>query len=221
MSNPHDALFRYTFSQPQNAAELIRANLPFAISQKIDWASLERVPGSYVDQELTWRHTDLLFRVTISGREALIYLLLEHQSSSDALMALRLLGYLNRIWQHEIKREPNMRLIPAIIPLVVYHGAKGWRSPVRFVELIDLDVEVRGSLASFIPDFEYVLDDLSGQSDEQLRCRAIGHLGILTLLSLQRFAQAAEPESVFEKLTDLIAQVLSAPSGMEALEAIL
>jgi predicted transposase YdaD len=157
----------------------------------------------------------------LSGREALIYLLLEHQSTSDPLMALRLLGYLNRIWQQVIKRDPSGRLIPAIIPLVVYHGAKCWQAPTRFAELVDLNDEDKQTMASLIPDFGYLIDDLSGQSDEQLSARAIGQVGLLTLLSLQRLPNAAEPEAVFERMTDLIAQVVSAPSGMEALTAVL
>jgi predicted transposase YdaD len=129
MTNPHDALFQYTFSQPEHAARLIRGNLPASIAERIEWATLERLPGSFIDQELTWRHTDLLFRARIAGREALIYLLLEHQSTVDPLMALRLLGYMNRIWEQVVKQDPNARLIPAIVPLVIFHGGKGWSVP--------------------------------------------------------------------------------------------
>ncbi|MBN1654964.1 MAG: Rpn family recombination-promoting nuclease/putative transposase [Deltaproteobacteria bacterium] len=103
----------------------------------------------------------------------------------------------------------------------MYHGDKGWQSPISFLELIDLDGGSKQSMASLMPDFRYRLDDLSGQSDERLRVRAIGHVGILTLLSLQRFPNASNPEAVFEKLTDLISEVLSAPSGMEASTAVL
>ena len=44
------------------------------------------------------RHTDLLFSVAWrGGGEALVYLLFEHQSTSDGLMAFRILRYLVRI----------------------------------------------------------------------------------------------------------------------------
>ena len=76
-------------------------------------------------------------------------------------------------------------------------------------------------MAAFIPDFGYFLDDLSGQSDQQLRARAITQLGLLTLLSLRRLPNAPNPAAVLERMTDLVAAVISAPSGVQALTAIL
>ena len=221
MTNPHDALFQYTFSQPEYAAQLIRGNLPAAIAERIDWGSLERIPGSFVDEECAWRHTDLLFRAKLSGRDALIYLLFEHQSTSDRLMALRLLGYLTRIWEKVVKGDPNAKLLPAVIPLVLYHGKRGWSAPTRFVDLIDLDEQAKQTIEAIIPDFRYIIDDLSGQSDEQLRTRAIGHLGLLTLLSLQRLPNHPDPEAAIKRMGDLAVAVINAPSGVQALAAIL
>ena len=95
---PHDALFRHVFSRTENAAGELRAVLPAALSARIDWASLRLVDGRFVDPELADRLTDLLFAANIAGREAFVYLLLEHQSTIDLLMPLRLLRYLLRIW---------------------------------------------------------------------------------------------------------------------------
>jgi predicted transposase/invertase (TIGR01784 family) len=78
---------QYTFSQTKHAASLLRDNLPTAIAERIDWTSFERLPESFVDEELAWRFTDLLFRAKLSGRDAFIYVLIEHQSTSDPLMA--------------------------------------------------------------------------------------------------------------------------------------
>lgn len=51
-SNPHDALFKRTFSQVEHAAGLLRAVLPAEVVPRIDWATLEQVPGSFVDARL-------------------------------------------------------------------------------------------------------------------------------------------------------------------------
>jgi hypothetical protein len=63
-ASPHDALFRFTFSQPEHAAPLIRSKLQPELARSVDWSSLELRPGSFVDRELEWRHTDLLFGTT-------------------------------------------------------------------------------------------------------------------------------------------------------------
>jgi predicted transposase YdaD len=49
----------------------------------LDLESLRLMPGSFVDDELRSRHTDLLFSVTFRGRPALIYVLFEHQRHSS------------------------------------------------------------------------------------------------------------------------------------------
>jgi len=50
VSSPHDALFKYVFSQPEHAASELRAVLPAELSRRIDWSSLELQPTSFVDE---------------------------------------------------------------------------------------------------------------------------------------------------------------------------
>jgi predicted transposase YdaD len=55
-------------------------------------ATLELSPGSFVDDDLRHTHADLLYGVrTRTGGDALVHLLMEHQSTFDARMPLRLL----------------------------------------------------------------------------------------------------------------------------------
>ncbi|MGW6332320.1 Rpn family recombination-promoting nuclease/putative transposase [Nocardia rhamnosiphila] len=51
-SNPHDAYFRKVMSRPANAASELRAALPESISTRLDWASLQLQPGSFVHSDL-------------------------------------------------------------------------------------------------------------------------------------------------------------------------
>ncbi len=96
--NPHDALVKATFSQPEHAAGILRHALPPALVARLAFPTLALRPGSYVDEALRERHSDLLFTVeTLGGAPVLVYLLFEHQSSVDALMAYRLLRYMVRI----------------------------------------------------------------------------------------------------------------------------
>ena len=45
----HDALFRYVFGEPEQMAELVRALLPPAAAADVDWSTLTRIDGTFVD----------------------------------------------------------------------------------------------------------------------------------------------------------------------------
>jgi len=48
-------------------------------------------------------HADLLYKAKIRGRDGLIYTVFEHQSTSDWLMLLRLLGYVVRVLDQYVR----------------------------------------------------------------------------------------------------------------------
>ena len=62
---PHDALFRLVFGDPDNTASELRSVLPPRLAARIDLANLRPQPGTFVDPELRHRHTDLLFRTRV------------------------------------------------------------------------------------------------------------------------------------------------------------
>jgi predicted transposase/invertase (TIGR01784 family) len=84
-------VFRRIFGVPANAASQLRAVLPSGIADRLDLGRLAPVPGSFVDEDLRWRHSDVLFTAPLDGRDAFVYVLVEHQSSDDPLMAFRVL----------------------------------------------------------------------------------------------------------------------------------
>jgi predicted transposase YdaD len=74
-----------------------RNALPPEVQAHLDLATLKVCPGSFVDDELRDAHPDLLYTThTRGGGEALVYVLLEYQSTFDARMPLRLLRYMVR-----------------------------------------------------------------------------------------------------------------------------
>ena len=123
--------------------------LPAALSARLDWASLALQPGSFIDAELVGRHTDLLFQVQVTGGGAVqIYVLFEHQSIVDPLMAFREARYMVRIWERWRGNHPGARKLPAIIPIVLFHGPGGWTAPTELQALIDLEPELLLLVAS-------------------------------------------------------------------------
>ncbi len=218
MATPHDKLAKTVFSQLEHARAELSSVLPQALVERAHWETLALVSGEFVDPPLAHLHTDLLYTVRIGSSEACIYVLFEHMSSVERTMAFRLLRYMTRVWERFEQDRPGTAL-PIIIPVVLHHSDTGWTAPTRFRELLDLG-DLGAAVAPFVPDFTFVLDDLSRLDDEALRARALTELGRLTLLVLQRCRGAEDPVSVLRPWMQTVVAVLTAPKGVEALSAI-
>jgi predicted transposase/invertase (TIGR01784 family) len=81
-----------------------------------------RGSACYVDEVLRERFSDLLFSVKIDGREAFVYVLLEHQSTVDDSMGFRLLRYEVRIWERWQADHPGVVKLPVIVSVVLHHS---------------------------------------------------------------------------------------------------
>jgi hypothetical protein len=224
MSNqptPHDSVFRRIFGVPENAASQLRAVLPAGLAARLDLGRLARVPASFVDEALKWRYSDLLFTAPLDGRDAFVYLLVEHQSSADALMAFRMLRYVTRIWDHYLRDHPRARRLPVVIPLVVHHGRTRWTSPVRLLDLIDADPGAKKEMEAYLPRFEFLLDDLAGVDGEQLRDRELTPSALVTLLLLKTAPGNPQVPAELRPWAAQLRAVLDQPGGTEAFIAIL
>ncbi|ATB34849.1 hypothetical protein CYFUS_000256 [Cystobacter fuscus] len=221
MSGPHDLFARYTFGHPERAAAELRAVLPPHVVSEVDWASLRREPGSVVDPELRETESDLLFTARLNtGRPLLLYVLLEHQSTVNRWMALRMLRYVVRQVERWRQEHPESALLPLVIPLVMYHGPDGaWTAPRRVEDLFDLpgeEEEQRARWRALVPRFEYLLDDLTAEREEALRARPGPPLAQLAWLVL-RYGRT---EELAQKLPDWVAlftRVQTAHEGAEHL----
>lgn len=74
----HDGLFHVVFSVPKNAASQLQTLLPKDVVRRIRWDTMRRRPGSHSDAKLTKRYSDVLYEVEIDDKQALIYVLYEH-----------------------------------------------------------------------------------------------------------------------------------------------
>ncbi|KFA90346.1 hypothetical protein Q664_28875 [Archangium violaceum Cb vi76] len=146
--------------------------LPAHVVSEVDGSSLRREPGSVVDPELRETESDLLFTARMrTGQPLLLYVLLEHQSSVDSWMALRMLRYVVRQVERWRQEHPESASLPVIIPLVMYHGPdRAWTAPRRVEELFELpeEEEKRERWRALVPRFGYLLDDLTTEREEAL-----------------------------------------------------
>jgi predicted transposase/invertase (TIGR01784 family) len=198
-TSPHDSLFKAAFGQVDIARSELALVLPPEVLERLDLATLDACPGSFVDEELRHAHADLLFTVrTTSQREALVYVLFEHQSSFDAQMPLRLLRYMVRVWERWLRDHPGTSTLPIVLPVLLHHGATGWQVAPELASMLDADVELLEATRPFQPHFRFVLDDLATLSIEALAARtlhALARLVQLAFWSSRSFERllAAEP----------------------------
>ena len=230
--SPHDALFKNTFSDPRHAEGALRSVLPEGLSRRFAWDTLERVPGSFVDAKLKDRHTDLLFRVerveqvapaagASANEHALVYLLFEHQSAPHSLMAFRLVAYSVRIWEEWLKEHAAARRLPAIVPVVLHHGAGGWTGARTLEDLYDLDAEALEAAGPHVLRMRFLLDDLGMETDEALRERAMTALGRLVMYCLRHAREPTELVAGLREWGALVEEVMAAPDGAAALRTVL
>lgn len=221
MHDPHDRLFRRVFSDPEHAAGELRLLLPAAVSARVDWTTLRPEKTDFVREVLSEVRSDVLFSADVDGRELFIYLLMEHQSTADPLMPLRLLGYLVQIHEHYVREHPGTRQVPAVVPMVVHHSERGWTAPTRFEDVLDLDSELAAALSNHIPRFEMLLDDVSSARDEDLRARSMTELGRLALFCLARARSTADFIAELQHWTEALVNAAAAPNGVAALASLI
>jgi len=61
------------------------------------------------------------------------------------------------------RQQSTRRELPVILPLVLYQGTGTWDDDNRFSSLLDSSHE---AFFSYVPDFKFILIDLSRFSDE-------------------------------------------------------
>ncbi|MGA1825409.1 MAG: Rpn family recombination-promoting nuclease/putative transposase [bacterium] len=162
---PHDKFFKAIMNNNEEAVLFFKNILPVNIQKLVDFTTLQIKKDSYIEKELRQFYTDILYQVNLKDQLTFLYLLFEHQSTPDKLIAFRLLGYRVKIWELYLKQNGG-NVLPPIIPLVLYHGKKRWTISKRFSDLI---MGYREELIPYLPDFKYLLYDLSTYTDEEIK----------------------------------------------------
>jgi hypothetical protein len=207
---PHDALFKAVFSEPESALALVRSALAPELAAAIDPASLRPCPASFVDAELRQVHRDLLFTAKLAGEDVLVYLLLEHQSTVDPLMPLRLLRYVMRVWEAWLRENPRAQRLPAVLPIVLFQGPKPWTGPVRLTELVGLSPELLTLARRHLPELELTVQDL-GHAPVLPPLAQTPTVALLTLLLMRGAAGRADLVAIFKSHASLARELLGDP----------
>ena len=189
IAQPHDAFVKSIMSELSFAQAFFQEHLPTSVTSRVDWASLQLMPGSFVKQSLKQAHSDLLFSVNADAVPCLLYLLFEHQTTVDDLMPLRLLGYIHEILRAHV--EAHGKPLPPVLPLVLHQGPNQWTASPQFEELFALPSPLADALHPFLPKFRHGLLDLSQFEPRKNGANPIVR-AMLLLLKLARQRQAKE-----------------------------
>lgn len=211
LNNPHDRFAFFAFHDLNVSRSFIETRLPDTVVRCLDLTTLRVAPGSFVDDMLQSSQSDLLFEVDLresvitqlavkgskskNSKTVLVYILFEHKSYEEPLLAFQLLKYMVRIWE-KLLRE-NKPLSP-IVPIVLYHGESDWRTHRSMTDILSPPAE----LAGFVPAFEIPLVDLSQIADGGL---GIGDPFLQVALLLLKYVRTT---SIRERILGLLDTVL-------------
>ncbi|MCP3660526.1 MAG: Rpn family recombination-promoting nuclease/putative transposase, partial [Bacteroidetes bacterium] len=87
-------------------------------------------------EEYTDKHSDLIFKTKIDGSNAYIYTILEHQSTNDRHMGIRLLEYNTSLIRQHMKEKKTTKA-PIILNILIYAGKKPYTGPHNLLEIFE------------------------------------------------------------------------------------
>ncbi|MCP5502105.1 MAG: Rpn family recombination-promoting nuclease/putative transposase [Leptospiraceae bacterium] len=109
----------------------VRCGRDCTLASDISLDTLEIAKDSFIDPNYQDIQSDMLFKVSIAGKESYIYLLLEHKSYPDRMTAFQLLKYIVGIWTLHLNQleKGEADTLPIILPLSRING-KAYRAGV-------------------------------------------------------------------------------------------
>ena len=203
-TDQHDKFIKRVLSVKQNAEDFLSNYLPKDVLKILDPFEIEIVKDSFVDKALKSSYSDMLYRVKTKRGDAYVYFLFEHKSYRSETTALQLLGYMVEIWKMHLKQAKkgaNSRTLPIIIPIVIYHGSEKWKPGTTLADMASGPKEL---LAEYVPDFKFILNDLTRMKDDEIKGRAF----LKTALFLLKYVRNPEFRRYFPMIAELINSVL-------------
>jgi len=159
----HDNFIRAILASKSIATEYFRNYLPEHISAKLNFSTLTQIPDTYLSVQLRKSISDVVFsceKNNTSG-QVKICLLLEHKSYPDKYTPFQIGSYIFSGLQKQVENKEELSII---IPVLLYHGKGKW----RYQTVSSLFKNPEPEWKQYLPDFEYVYNNLGNISDEQV-----------------------------------------------------
>jgi len=212
IKNPHDSLFKRTLGDKEVAVDFLENYLPNSILKEIDLTDIKVAKDSFIDKELEESFSDILYNVSIDGKEGFVYLLFEHKSYFDKMTPVHMLGYILDIWKLYNKQNKNEKL-PPIIPILIYHGDRKWKYGSSLSELIEATSE---AISDYIPAYNYLLYDFSNYSDAEIK----GQIKLRLFLKLISHIFDDDFDKGLREVLPLLNELSKKITGLEYIETV-
>lgn len=162
-----DDFFKKIMSQEIAAREFLDAYLPPSFKALVDLSQIKIESESYITDDLKKRLSDIVYSLKLKGssEEAYAYVLIEHQSKPDRMMALRMWEYMLLLAKNRAKDRADKKL-PIIVPIVFYNGKRKYNAATSLWELF-----THPEASKELMSDGYKLIDISKTSDGDLARR--------------------------------------------------
>lgn len=127
---PHTMRCSNSLRQPETARDFLAFHLPAPIHALCDMKTLKLESSSFIDDDLRESYSDVLWSVKTEQGPGYIYCLIEHQSTSNKLIAFRMMRYAIAAMQNHL--DAGYKTLPMVVPLLFYHGIES-PYPIRCV----------------------------------------------------------------------------------------
>lgn len=120
----HDQFVKLNLENRDIAKTFVKLHAPKYILKKCNLKTLEICPNSHIDENLKTSCSDIVYKIkTKDDRDYIyVYVLVEHQSTPDEWMPIRILGYQLEVIKTHAKTYGLKDGIPLVVPLVLYNG---------------------------------------------------------------------------------------------------
>ena len=123
----HDKMFRNILSRKTEMVKFLNDFLSF--KEKVKETQIIQCHTDLITSRYEERRSDIIYKL----KEKPVYFLLEHQSTIDKNMPLRIWEYIGEIMRRENRIQ---KVYPVVIPIIIYTGFK--RSTISGKELSKL-----------------------------------------------------------------------------------
>ena len=162
MNNPHDKFFKSLFSRKDDVINFINGAFPSEIKDNLNLQKFQSDSNSYIDKHLKEHFTDFVYNCAYGEKQIKIALLFEHKSRVSKFPHFQIIRYFINLQEQQFRNKNNP--IP-LVPVIIYHGNETW----KYKKLHEYFQGIDKILLKYIPEFEYLLIDLSEYSIEQIK----------------------------------------------------
>ena len=129
----HDNFVKRMMTNHVIAIDFFERFIPEKILKAIDLSTLKIENTTFVDKRLKHKESDILFsaKMNQSEKTGYFYVLIEHQSTPDPKMAMRLWFYIMQFYERYIFNKDNeFTKLPLLYSKVLYNGKTHWNHPL-------------------------------------------------------------------------------------------